>query len=72
MQLTLAEARRLAVQGQLLAGPKPRSIVEVVEAQLGIQMDPTAAVARTEQLVLWSRLGHYDVTELHCAPDTGT
>ncbi len=65
MQLTLAEARRLAVQGQLLAGPKPRSIVEVVEAQLGIQMDPTAAVARTEQLVLWSRLGHYDVTELY-------
>jgi uncharacterized protein YcaQ len=65
VQLTLVEARRLAVQGQLLAGPKPRSIVEVVEAQLGVQMDPTAAVARTEQLVLWSRLGHYDVAELY-------
>jgi uncharacterized protein len=29
-----------------------------------LQIDPIATVATPQQLVLWSRLGHYDVTEL--------
>jgi uncharacterized protein YcaQ len=50
--------------GALLAAPRQRSILEVVERLGGVQIDPTNAVARAEQLVLWSRLGRYDVGEL--------
>ena len=63
-RLTLAEARKLAVAGQLLDGPQPHSILGVVEWLGSLQMDPTSAVARSERLVLWSRLGNYDLAEL--------
>jgi uncharacterized protein len=63
--LSRERARRLAIVGQLLTAPRPRSILEVV-AELGeVQMDPTKAVARTEHLVLFSRLGRrFRVAEL--------
>lgn len=52
------------MKGALLTAPRPSSILEVVERLGRLQMDPTSAVARSEQLVLWSRLGRYDVKEL--------
>jgi uncharacterized protein YcaQ len=58
-------ARQLAVTGQLLDAPRPGSIEEVVRRLGEVQMDPTSAVARTEQLVLFSRLGRrFRVAEL--------
>jgi uncharacterized protein YcaQ len=62
--LTLERARRIAVAAQLLSAPRPAGIVRTVEHLGSVQMDPTNAVARTELLVLWSRLGGYDTTEL--------
>jgi uncharacterized protein len=55
--LTRDRARRLAVLGQLLSSPRPTSIERVVHDLGEVQMDPTRVVARTEHLVLWSRLG---------------
>jgi uncharacterized protein YcaQ len=57
LELSRTDARRLAVLGQMLSAPQPRTIAEVVAGLGEVQMDPTAAVARTEHLVLWSRLG---------------
>jgi hypothetical protein len=57
LELSRTDARRLAVLGQMLSKPQPRTIAEVVAGLGEVQMDPTAAVARTEHLVLWSRLG---------------
>jgi hypothetical protein len=62
--LTRTEARRLAIMGQLLAEPRPASVLEVVERLGKVQVDPTAVVERAERLTLWSRLGTYDVDEL--------
>jgi uncharacterized protein len=57
LAVTRDRARRLAVMGQLLSAPRPTSIEQVVHDLGEVQMDPTSAVARTEYLVLWSRLG---------------
>ncbi len=57
LRLPLERARRLSVLGQRLSSPRPGSILETVHELGSVQMDPTSAVARTEHLVLWSRLG---------------
>ena len=43
--------------GQLLDAPRRTSILEVVTGLTEVQMDPTSVVARTEHLVLFSRIG---------------
>lgn len=62
--LTLTEARRLPILGTMLAGPRPASVLEVVDRLGRVQVDPTAVVARAEQLTIWSRLGTYDRAEV--------
>ena len=63
-EVSLDEARRIAVRAQLLDG-SARSVLETVR-QLGyLQLDPISTVAPPQHLVLWSRLGtRYDPTEL--------
>jgi hypothetical protein len=65
VRISRRRARQLAVMGQLLDAPRRTSIQEVV-ADLGeVQIDPTSVVARTEHLVLFSRLGRrFRVAEL--------
>jgi len=57
VEISRRRARELAVMGQRLDAPRPRSVDEVLAALGEIQMDPTSVVARTEHLVLFSRLG---------------
>ncbi len=59
-----ALARRLALTRQRLAGPRPGSLMEVARDLGCLQLDPLSVVARSHQLVLWSRRGGYDLAEL--------
>ena len=68
IQLQREEARRIAVQAQLLDSPRPTDLVDVVRQLAFVQVEPTAAVAPTADLVLWSRLGGaYDAQDLRSA-----
>jgi uncharacterized protein YcaQ len=56
-RLTRDQARRIAVRAQLLNAPRPTDLVATVEQLTLLQIDPTAAVAPSADLVAWSRLG---------------
>src|SRR5689334_7431535 len=68
LTLTPTIVRQLAITRQHLAGKPPKPDAEHILyliRDLGcLQLDPTSAVARSHLLVLWSRLGHYDLADL--------
>ena len=55
--LTKAQARSIAIRAQLLAAERPAGLLGVVERLTFLQIDPTAAIAPSADLVAWSRLG---------------
>jgi uncharacterized protein YcaQ len=68
VELTREQARRIAVRAQLLDASRPvegSSILDVVRHLAFLQYDLTRAVAPSQHVVLWSRLGaSYDPREL--------
>jgi hypothetical protein len=63
IEVSVAEARRIAVRSQLLDGSATDLLATV--RRLGfLQIDPISSVAPPQYLVPWSRLGRYDRAEL--------
>ena len=68
LELSREQARRVAVRAQLLDAARPTDLVDVVRQLTFVQLEPTAAVAPTADLVLWSRLGReYSPGDLEAA-----
>ena len=69
-ELSIDQARRIAVHAQLLDAPRPTDLLDVVDRLTMLQIDPTAAVAPSADLVLWARLGSsYRPSDLTAALD---
>jgi uncharacterized protein YcaQ len=56
-RLSKEQARRIAVRAQLLVADRPADLLTTVRHLTLLQLDPTAAVAPSADLVAWSRLG---------------
>jgi uncharacterized protein len=56
-KLSRLDARRIAIRAQLLDSPRPTELLDVVRQLTLLQIDPTAVIAPSADLVAWSRLG---------------
>lgn len=63
LTLTVEQVRRIAVRAQLLDG-SAKDILDTIRRLGFLQLDPTNRVARSQLLVLWSRLGNYEPDDL--------
>jgi uncharacterized protein YcaQ len=75
--LSIAEARRIALAAQGLAGsrrrPARRTAIEATIARLGLlQIDSVNVLVRAHYLPLWSRLGAYERAQLDALAAHGT
>jgi uncharacterized protein YcaQ len=57
LRLDRDEARRIAIRAQLLGAERPTELAGLVDHLTFLQVDPTAAVAPSADLIAWSRLG---------------
>jgi uncharacterized protein YcaQ len=69
-RLTREQARRIAIKAQLLDANRPADLVKTVEQLMFLQLDPTAVIAPSADLIAWSRLGAaYDPAHLKRATE---
>ena len=65
VELTKAQARRIAVRAQALEATRPADVLDTVRRLTFVKVDPVSAVAPSADVVLWSRLGEaYDPGEV--------
>ena len=68
LTLTPTELRRLSIAAQCLEAPPPNptkaDVLDTIRRITCLQVDPISVVARTQLLVLFSRLGAYDPADL--------
>ncbi|MFF1573641.1 DNA glycosylase AlkZ-like family protein [Leifsonia sp. NPDC058292] len=51
------DARRIAIRAQRLDADRPTDLLDLVRELTYLQLDPTAAIAPSAELIAWSRLG---------------
>lgn len=62
--VSIPTVRKLNVIKQHLDNSSPPTLLETFNDLACIQLDPISHIARTHELVLWSRVGKYDEAEL--------
>lgn len=70
-RLSRRDARRIAIRAQLLDADRPALVAEVVDELTVVNIDPTNAIAPSEDHILWTRLGGgYEHPQLQAAVET--